>query len=292
MKATHQGVLGPGEIPCYVLEGGRRVLSGGGMLAALGMKRGSNPRLGGDRLANFAAGKTISPFLSAELASAISLPIRFTTPHGGSVAYGYEATVLVELCEAVLKSRDAKQLNRQQYGIAHHCELLLRGFARVGIIALVDEATGYQDDRAKDALAIILEKFIQAELRPWVKTFPADFYKEMFRLRGWEFSETTTAKPSIVGHYTNNIVYARLAPGVREELQRIVPRDEKGRLKHRLHQHLTENIGVMKLREHLVRVTTMMEMSKTWDAFRRRLDERLPVFGGNYALALDLDETE
>jgi hypothetical protein len=37
---------------------------------------------------------------------------------------------------------------------------LLRGFARVGIIALVDEATGFQRDRTKDALSKILEAYI------------------------------------------------------------------------------------------------------------------------------------
>jgi hypothetical protein len=78
---------------------------------------------------------------------------------------------------------------------ADQCEILVRGFARVGIIALVDEATGFQRDRAKDALAHILEAFIAKELRPWLPTFPPDFYQEMFRLRGMDYSSDTVQRP-------------------------------------------------------------------------------------------------
>jgi hypothetical protein len=53
---------------------------------------------------------------------------------------------------------------KQQEHIAKQAEILVRGFAGVGIIALVDEATGYQQDRARDALSRILEAFIAKEL--------------------------------------------------------------------------------------------------------------------------------
>jgi len=83
----------------------------------------------------------------------------------------------------------AGKLHHQQEHIAEQREILVRGFARVGIIALVDEATGYQEDRARDALAKILEAFIAKELRKWISTFPIDYYKELFRLRGWRFPD-------------------------------------------------------------------------------------------------------
>ena len=47
---------------------------------------------------------------------------------------------------------------------------------------IVDEATGYQYDRARDALSTILEEFIAKELAQWVKTFPDEFYKKMYDL--------------------------------------------------------------------------------------------------------------
>lgn len=95
-------------------------------------------------------------------------PIRFRAPTGGVVATGYDATILPNICDAVLAARDAGALRTDQLHIAKQCEILVRGLARVGIIALVDEATGYQRDRTKDALAKILEAFIDKELQPWV----------------------------------------------------------------------------------------------------------------------------
>ena len=91
----------------------------------------------------------------------------------------------------------------------------------IGIIGLVDEATGYQGIRAKRALATILEEFIAEELQPWTKTFPYEFYEEIFRLKGWPGPDGVK-RPSVIGHYTNDIVYARLAPGVLDELKQMI----------------------------------------------------------------------
>jgi P63C domain len=174
------------------------------------MARGGSMIAGMNRLQLFVGGDRIKPFIPNHVVQRISNPIPSMTPTGYR-ANGFEATLLADICEAVLKAREAKALQTQQLGIAAKCEILLRGFARVGIIALVDEATGYQRDRARDALAGNLEAFIAKELQPWVRTFPTDFYQEMFRLRGMKFPAETPQKPR---YFTNDIVYDRLAPGV------------------------------------------------------------------------------
>jgi hypothetical protein len=112
-----------------------------------------------------------------------------------------------------------------------------------------------------------------------VSTFPADYYKELFRLRGWVFPklpQDQQKRPVMVGKITNDIVYARLAPGVRRELHRLTPRDEKGRLKQKLFQRLTEDIGHPKLREHLSAVVAIMKLSNNWETFIVNLDRVLP----------------
>ena len=108
----------------------------------------------------------------------------FVTPTGGR-AYGYEATVLVELCEAILAARAAELSTAAE----KHCAEMRNhregvGLC-VGIVALVDEATGFQEVRKRDALHKILEAYIAPELMPWTRRFPPSFYKEMFRLHGW-----------------------------------------------------------------------------------------------------------
>jgi len=157
----------------------------------------------------------------------------------------------------------------------------LRALAHVAIIALVDEATGFQDRRSKDALSKILEAFIAKELRKWVSTFPLDFYRELFRLRGWKFPELPAdqrKRPILVGKITNDVIYDRLAPGVRQRLHQLTPRNEKGRLKNKLFMRLTEEVGDPKLREHLASVTALMRAADTWDQFMRMLNRALPRY--------------
>ena len=282
--------IGDIEIPCYVLADGRRVLAQRGMQAGIGMSR-SGGKPGARRLAQFLASLGAKGLEVSNLIARINNPIRFVPPHGGNVADGYEATILPEICDVVLeaKKRGGILLGQQEH-IADACGILVRAFAKVAIIALVDEATGYQDDRTRDSLARILEAFITRELRKWVKTFPAEFYKEMFRLRKWSFSETPGARPAIVGHLTNDLVYRRLAPGVLDELRRLTPRDEKGRLKTHLHRRLTEDIGNPRLREHLAAVIALMKASVTWQQFVRAIDRALPVYGKTLPLPLEFEE--
>lgn len=290
-KATHGSPdhplkIGDIEIPCYVLEDERRVLSQGGVIGALGMKRGSRPVPGGsDRLAAFLGGKTISTFVSNDLLLVIDNPIKFRHPGGGGIAYGYPATILADICDAVLAARKAGDLQKQQLHIAERCELLVRGFARVGIIALVDEATGYQRDRARDALAKILEAFIAQELQPYVTTFPADYYQQMFRLRGLQYPTGSVRRPQYFGMLTNDIVYKRLAPGVLAELKRV--KMESGKSRDKLFQRLTQNVGYPKLREHLGSVVTIMKLSTDWHSFMETLDRLHTRYGDCLQLPFD-----
>ncbi len=277
-SADHPLRIGEVELPCYVLEDGRRVLSMRGVLTGLGMSTGTAGR-SGDRLLSFASGRTMSEHISSELLNRLAKPIKFAPPSGGPVGYGYEATTLPDLCDAVLQARKMGKLLKQQDHIADQCELLVRGFARVGIIALIDEATGYEKDRAADSLARILEAFIAKELQPWVKTFPADYYEQLFRLRGLDYQKDTPKRPQYFGVLTTDIIYRRLAPGVLEELKRVSTKSESGRRKNKLFQNLTQNIGYPKLREHLGSVVTLMKLSADYNDFQLKLDRIHPLFG-------------
>jgi len=280
LKATHGSPdrplkIGDLEIPCYVLENGMRVLSGRGMQTALSLGQRH-----GALLKAFIDEKTIQPFINEDLAMVLSTPVRFTRPgRGGKVALGYEATILADICDAVLAARKAGKLSPRYKEIADRCEILVRGFARVGIIALVDEATGYQAERARNALHEILEKFIAKELQPWIKTFSDEFYMQIFRLNNWPYTaESIKKRPGVIGTWTNDIIYKRLAPGVKEELHRVAERDEKGRPKHRLFQRLTEDTGHPKLKEHIASVTALMRASSAWRGFLRLLARAFPKY--------------
>ena len=278
-------VIGDIEIPCYVLEDETRVLSQRGFLGALSMARAS-VRDGGDRMVIFLEQNTFAPHVTAKTLAETKQPILFTPLHGGRTAYGYSATLLTDICEVVLASRAAGGLQRRQLHIAERCEILIRGLARVGIIALVDEATGYQRIREERALATILEKFLDQELQPWTRTFPFAFYGEIFRLKGWG-SADGVRRPSVIGHYTNDFVYDRIAPGVLAELRTRNPVLPQGWRKNRHHQWFTPEFGHPSLKAHLEAVTALMRASSNWDSFKRNLNRAYPKEGNTIPLGFD-----
>lgn len=287
--------IGDFEIPCYVLEDGTRVLTQAGFLGALGRHPKANVRReeleeGLARVPALLQGKAIRPFISEELLEK-SRPITFRTPQGVR-ASGYRAELLPQVCDIYLRARDAGVLAKNQEHVARQADLLVRGLAHVGIIALVDEATGFQELRARNALAKILEEFVDKELQPWLKTFPADFYRELFRLKGLDFIRDSQQRPRYFGLLTNDIVYQRLAPGVLEELKRITPRTDSGRRKHKYFQRLTAEIGYPKLREHLGSVVTIMKLSADWQDFQEKLSRIHPRYGETMPLPLVWDDSD
>lgn len=288
LKATHGDAtrplkIGDLEIGCYVLENGTRVLSGRGMQSALGLGQRHGALLRG-----FLEKGNLKPYINDEIANALDSPIRFVRPgRGGKLATGYEATILADICDSILSARKSGALTEKQLLIAEQAEILTRAFAKVGIIALIDEATGYQEVRDRFALQKILDQYLRKEFAAWAKRFPDEFYKEMFRLRGWEIKPLSVNKPQVVGKYTTNIVYERLAPGIVEELEKKNPKNERGQRKTRHHQWLTDDVGHPALAQHIYAVMGLMRASKTWDQFMTLLNSAYPKKGQTIPLLLE-----
>lgn len=99
----------------------------------------------------------------------------------------------------LFKSRNCWQTYSKTKKIATISHIIIGALSTVGIIGLVDEATGFQQDRTKDALGKILNAYIAKELQPWTSTVPLDYYKELFRLRGIENFDCNVKNPGILG---------------------------------------------------------------------------------------------
>lgn len=292
-KSLHKGKITIGDmiIRCDVLNNDMRVLRETDIYAAIatgtgGKIRGIRSKLEEKRgivVPLFFASKPLEPYIEEVFGTEIITRIEYIDTSGNTVL-GYEASILPKVCEVWLRAKDAGVLQDSQLSRVKKAEILMRGLAHVGIIALVDEATGYQDYRAKNALAEILEAFVAKELRPWVKTFPLDFYKELCRLYGVPFPPLQNNKfPSFFGHITNNAIYERLAPELLPELKKAANKEAK---KVRLHQFLTEDVGHPKLKEHLASVVTLLKISKNKEEFYSLLDRVHPKL--NSTIPLDL----
>lgn len=287
-SADHPLKIGDLELQCYVLSDGTRVLSQRGTLNSLGLSQGGSSVVGTARLANFAAGRAISQFMPDTLMTTIENPIRFRQQRGGGVVLGYPATILPEICDAVLAARQAGALQKQQQHLADQCEALVRAFAKVGIVALVDEATGYQKDRERDELHRLLSAYLTEERLAWAKRFPDEFYKQIYRLNGWSWP-VGKGKTPYIGKLTNDVVYERLPQGVLGRLQELNPTSEmtkRRRYKH--HQFLSEEVGQPDLRDHILQILPIMRISKDWRTFKRHLDVAFPKSGTQ--IEMDIDE--
>lgn len=289
--ATHRGALTIGDlkIPCFVLSDGRRVISGRGLTAAIGMKgRGQ----GVGRISTL---KAVKSYEINNLAVAIAKPIQFLgeSPKIGTPSDGFEATVLQDLCEAILTARDAGVMtteHEQRY--VQQADILIRSFARVGIVALVDEATGYQAERPRDALQSYLEVLVRKELAVWAKKFPDEFYENIYKLRGWPWAGMSKNRYSVVAHYTRDLVYERMAPGLLKELETKTPKDEQGHRENRMHQWLSSDVGDPMLATHIQSVITLQRLSVAnnwgWQRFMKMVDQVLPKKGQTLELPMPM----
>lgn len=293
-KATHMGEIKIGHIviPCAVLGDGTRVLSERSVANTLGSKGGGaywqkKKKEGKSALLpEYVSNTNLEPYITEDIRAKLTNPVTYR-PLQGRIANGIEAGILPVICNIWLTARDNGALTKKQENVAKKADILMRGLAHIGIIALVDEATGYQYDRARKALEKILDKFIAKELQPWVKTFPDEYYKEIFRLNNWKFNQSSPKRPVIIGKWTNDIVYGRLAPGVRKELKNLTERDKNGRPKHRYFQKLSKGTGHPKLKEHLAAVVALMKAAPSWGDFKKMLQLALPAYGSNYEIPFD-----
>lgn len=223
-----------------------------------------------------------------KIAKEINEPIIFR--NNQSIAYGYEAATFVDFCTCLLDlRRSGIEMNNDEKTRADIAERLMVSLANIGLVALIDEATGFQQLRPRDALQILLDKYLRKELAAWAKVFPDEFYLELFRLKGWEWKGMKVNRPQVVGHYTRDIVYERLAPGVVDELQKRNPTHDDGKRAAKHHQWLTEDIGHPALAQHLHAVIGLMRASTSWASFMRLLDRAFPRRGATLELPIDLD---
>lgn len=275
--------LGDFTIPCYVLKDGRRVLSGRKMQEALKMVDEAGQKSSGHRLPVFIGRKSLEPFVAKYLGAGTLDPI--TCYDGGNKINGYRAEALADICDVFLEARKHIELTSRQQIIAEQCEMLMRGFARVGIIALVDEATGYQHERENDELQKILKAYIAEELLPWQKRFPDVFYQELFRLNGWDYTvKGIKRRPGIIGKWTNKLIYEQLPPGVLDELKRVTPKSA------RLHQSLTADIGQPELAAQITQVVTVFRLSDNMAQVWAQISRLHSRQAGQFELPFEFDE--
>lgn len=240
----------------------------------------------GAELPVFVAQTQLKPLIDINYWGGAGSPIHYIDEDRESV--GFEASVLPAACEVWLKARDLSLLKGRQGSRAIQAEIVMRALAHIGIVALVDEATGYQEIRPQDALQQYLEAIISKELAVWVKKFPDEFYENIYKLRGWKWTGMSKNRYSVVAHYTRDLVYERMAPGLLKELEQKSPKDESGQRGNKLHQWLTGDIGDPMLASHLQSILTLQRLAIAngwrWKKFMHMVNQVLKKKGDSLDL--------
>ncbi|MGL4856100.1 P63C domain-containing protein [Plesiomonas sp.] len=296
--AQYEGVLkiNDTELEVAVLDNGKRIISQSSVFKALGRpSRGVRATLDGEIvLPAFMDATNLVPFINHELRELINR-VQYSSK-SGAVLDGYDAAILPLVCDVYLQAREKGAIVRvNQLETAMKAEILVRSLAKVGIVALVDEATGYQAVRPKDALQAYLDKIISRELAAWAKKFPDEFYENIYKLRNWPWTGMSKNRFSIVAHYTRDLVYERLGDSILQELEKKTPKGASGSRKNKLHQWLTDDVGNPMLAQHLHSLIMIQRLAIAngygWNRFVKMVDQIMPRKGGTFELELT-DPTE
>lgn len=288
--------LGGVQLPCAVIQGKngvQRVLTENGITnAILGTRSGASKRLkkvaseDGTLLPLFLAPGQLTAFISKELCDGPLAPIDYQD--GERVVRAYDAAILPAVCDVWLRAREAGALQKQQLPKAQKAEILTRALAQTGIVALIDEVTGYEKIRPQNALEAYLNMIIRKELAAWAKKFPDEFYENIYRLKGWVWPGMQKNRFSVVAHYTRDLVYERLGPGVLKTLEEKSPKNESGYRPIRFHRWFTEDIGDPMLAQHLHALMMFQRLAIAngygWHRFVHMVDQVLPKRGTNFEL--------
>ncbi|AMN39704.1 P63C domain-containing protein [Rhodoplanes sp. Z2-YC6860] len=280
-EASHQGSLTIGDIPLdvYVLDDGRRLFHKKVMGRALGLKSE-----GGNAFMKTLSSKSISSAISEELWAKIRKPVIFKA-FNGELAHGYESSVLIDVCEAIIEARNANSLTTAQAFLAIQAEIIFRAAAKLGIVALIDEATGYSDNKRKDEYRELFQAFIRSEFRQWESEFPDKFFDMIYKLYGLKRKDPKSVKhPIFFSKFIRKYVYHPLANSngaILEELEKKNPVVyASGGRRYKLFQFLSDEIGLPALKAHLwqvVGIGSSVQDKISFDkAFYRAFPEALP----------------
>jgi hypothetical protein len=226
-----------------------------------------------------------------KLREALDNPIVFN-PLAGDPAHGYEGTVLIEICDAIWEAQKQGKLSPSQENLAKQAEIIVRSAAKVGVIALIDEAAGYIKDKAKEEYRELFKEFIREECREWEKEFPDQFFDMLYGIYRLP-RKHKNKHPLFFGKFIRKYVYKPLANSNGAILEML---DEKnpivytsGGRKYKMHTFLTEEIGLLSLRSHLWQIIGIWNATKSKTSFEKGFQKAFPQSGEQYELFSDED---
>ena len=168
----------------------------------------------GSRLTVFANSQTMDGYLGRELREKIQNPLIFQMPGAAAaspvsaLANGYDAAMLIDICNAILAARADGKLSGPRYDkMIEQARIITAASAKNGIRNLVYALAGY-NPTAEEVIAAF-KLYVREEAREYEKEFPDELYAEWYRL--YQLPKPQTNKPWKFKHLTIEHVYYPLA---------------------------------------------------------------------------------
>ncbi|MCB2089350.1 MAG: P63C domain-containing protein [Sphingomonadaceae bacterium] len=285
--------IGDLEIDCVVLADETRLISDRGASKALGGKRGGShwKRMKEDgalSLPPYISAANLREFIPNDLIYILTNPVQYKATKSGAIGNGLLATAFPKVLKVWQRAYEAGVLKPQQIHIAEQAIRLLEGLDEVAIVALIDEATGYQEIRRHDELQQILSAYVLPEHRPYLKSVPTEFFKELYRVYGWNWTPDNRG-PRYAGKLLRKLIYEQLPEPVLPELDKLNPTNKKYQRKGKHFQSLTEEVGLPHMQGQLSGVMALLRAtpSKSPKQFEKLFTR---AYGDQYELALDDDD--
>ena len=278
-EAKSQGSLPIGDvtIDVYVLADRRRLIHKRGMARALGMKSE-----GGNAFMKTISRRGLGSAVSPELWEKILNPIEFK-PLAGDPAHGYQAETFIDVCNAIIDAHKLGRLAPSQVFLGIQAEIIVRSAAKLGIIGLIDEATGFIEDKRKEEYRELWVSFLRDEFRQWEEAeFPNELFNLMYKLYGLKrFQPNSTKHPRFFSKFLRKYVYQPLANSngaILEELELKNPVVySNGGRRYKLFQFLSDEIGMPALRQHIWKTVGIALSVSSKEQFDRAFYNAFPA---------------
>jgi hypothetical protein len=288
-EAIREGILPLGEIDleCYVLKDRRRVFHKKGMAQSLGMKSE-----GGNVFLRAMNSKGLGSIIPQKVWDALNNPIIFKTLRGDQ-AHGYEGWVLIEICDSIWEAGRQNKLGPRQGDLAKQAEIILRSAAKVGIVALIDEATGFIKDKWKEEYRELFREYIRNEYRKWEPEFPNQLFDMIYSI--YKLPRKHKNKhPQFFGRFIRKYIYTPLLNSKGAILEMLEEKNPVvyvgGGRRYKLFQFLEDEVGMPALRAHIWQIVGIGNAARTKEGFERGFNKAFPQAGTQYGFWDDQED--
>lgn len=256
-KVISSGVLEIfNDLPCYVLDDGQRVFRLSNLTKALRDKEHG-------KFGNYLASSNIVKYLPNRLRP-LTDENHDRIPQGvvefkfnDKIEKGYNSEDFMDVCSAfVTANLNGEKLSEAQQEIVKNANKFILSTAKIGVVALIDEATGYQNIRHSKELQLKIQYFLidkDSNAREWEKTFPDELWYEFGRLTNWKGN--IKKRPKYWGKYVNELIYNLLDKDIAQYLRENKPPKYNGHKKY--FQWLNEKYGLKELTQHIWQIIGM-----------------------------------